>query len=80
MASFGKGIEMFNTAVNTEPNEISTSITKNWTKQAVECYSLNGDCSKCSIKQAHYTFNCQMPKVVEILKLIAGEPNLDEDY
>lgn len=71
---------MLNTAISTQPNDISTSITKNWTKQAVECYSLKGDCSKCSIKQAHYTFDCQMPKVVEILKLIAGEPDINKDY
>ena len=71
---------MLNTAFEVQPAEISTSITRNWTKQAVECYSLNGDCSKCSIKQAHYTFDCQMPKVVEILKLMVGEPDLNEDY
>ncbi len=65
---------MLNTAIELEQNEISTSITKNWTTQAIECYKLNGNCSKCSIKQAHYTFDCQMPRVVEILKLINGEP------
>ena len=54
----------------------SESITKNWTEQALECYRLNGNCSECSIKKAHYSFDCQMPKVIEILKLINGEPNL----
>ena len=54
----------------------SESITKNWTEQALECYRLNGNCSECSIKKAHYSFDCQMPKVIEILKLMNGEPNL----
>ena len=65
---------MLNVAIEPEQSEISTSITKNWTPQAIECYKLNGNCSMCSIKQAHYTFDCQMPRVVEILKLINGEP------
>jgi hypothetical protein len=69
---------MLNTAVQYEQSEISTSITKNWTEQAVECYKLNGNCSECSIRQAHYTFDCQMPRVVEVLKLINGEPDLNE--
>jgi hypothetical protein len=68
--------KMLNTVIKEQP-EISNSITKNWTTQAIECYRLNGNCSECSIKKAHYTFDCQMPKVVEILKLISGEP--DED-
>ena len=69
---------MLNTAIELESNEISTSITKNWTTQAIECYRLNGNCSECSIKKAHYSFACQMPKVVEILKLINGEPEDEE--
>jgi len=68
---------MLNTVISNQPNEISTSITKNWTEQAIECYKLNGNCSECSIKKAHYSFACQMPKVVEILKLINGAP---EEY
>ena len=66
--------KMLNTAIELEPSEISTSITKNWTTQAIECYKLNGNCAECSIKKAHYSFDCQMPKVVEILKLINGVP------
>ena len=69
---------MLNTAIEMPENEISTSITRNWTPQAIECYKLNGNCSQCSIKQAHYSFNCQMPKVVQILKMINGEP--EEDF
>ena len=65
---------MLNTAIELPENEISTSITKNWTPQAVECYKLNGNCAQCSIKQGHYSFDCQMPKVVQILKLMNGEP------
>lgn len=55
--------------------QISESITRNWTEQALECYKLNGNCAGCSIRKAHYSFDCQMPKVVEILKIVAGEPN-----
>ena len=65
---------MLNTAIKPEQTEISTSITRNWTEQAIECYKLNGNCAECSIRQAHYSFDCQMPRVVEILKLLVGEP------
>ena len=57
-------------------NPISDSITRNWTEQALECYRLNGNCRDCSITKGHYSFVCQMPKVVEILKTINGEPEI----
>ena len=60
-----------------QPTDISESITKNWTEQAIECYKLNGNCKECSIRKAHYSFACQMPRVVEVLKLINGETELD---
>ena len=63
-------------AIVQEPVTISDSITKNWTEQALECYSLNGNCAECSIMKGHYSFQCQMPKVVEILRLTAGEPKI----
>lgn len=66
---------MINTIVQEQPI-ISDSITKNWTEQALECYSLNGDCSQCSIMKGHYSFQCQMPKVVEILRITVGEPKI----
>ena len=69
---------MFNAVIDIQQNEISNSITKNWTEQAIECYRLNGNCSLCSIKQGHYSFVCQMPRVVETLKLINGEPDLED--
>lgn len=47
--------------------EISESITRNWTEQALECYRLKCDCSKCSISKGNYSFICQMPKVIDIL-------------
>ena len=65
-------------AILEQPTVISESITKNWTEQANECYQLNGNCSECSIKKAHYSFDCQMPKIVEILKLINGEPKIED--
>lgn len=68
---------MLNTAFKQQPNDISTSITKNWTTQAIECYKLKGNCAECSIRRAHYSFDCQMPKVIEILKLMCGEPEID---
>ena len=71
---------MLNTAIELEQTGISNSITKNWTPQAIECYRLNGNCRECSIKQAHYSFNCQMPRVIEVLKLLNGEPDFEEEY
>ena len=68
---------MLNTVLKEQPVEFSTSITKNWTEQAIECYKLNGNCADCSIKKAHYSFDCQMPKIVEILKLLNGAPDLE---
>ena len=67
---------MLNTAIKVNGAEISNSITKNWTEQAIECYKLNGNCAECSIRKAHYSFECHMPKVVEILKLM-GEPEIN---
>lgn len=64
---------MLNTAIQSEPI-ISDSITRNWTEQAIECYKLNGNCSSCSIAKGHYSFACQMPKVVDILLAVNGEP------
>ena len=66
---------MLNVVTNVQPSTgISDSITKNWTEQAIECYKLNGNCKECSIRKAHYSFDCQMPKVVEILKMTVGLP------
>ncbi len=65
---------MLNTTLQEQPTTISESITRNWTEQALECYHLNGNCAECSIRKAHYSFDCQMPKVVEILKMVNGAP------
>lgn len=54
--------------------EISNSITQNWTEQALECYYLNCDCAKCSISKGNYSFICQMPKVIDTLLETVGEP------
>lgn len=54
--------------------EISDSITQSWTEQAVECYSINCDCSRCSLRGGKYSFICQMPKVVKILVNSVGAP------
>ncbi len=67
-----ESVDMLNQAIAKQ--EISGSITRNWTEQAIECYKLNGNCAECSIRKAHYSFDCQMPKVVEILKLMNGAP------
>ncbi len=47
--------------------EIPGSIAQNWTQQALECYTLKCDCSKCSISKGNYSFVCQMPKVIDLL-------------
>ena len=54
--------------------EISDSITQNWTQQAIECYSINCNCKKCSLKNGKYSFICQMPKVIDILIKTLGKP------
>lgn len=54
--------------------EISDSITQNWTEQALECYKLKCDCSRCSIAKGNYSFACQMPKVIDALMKSLGKP------
>lgn len=54
--------------------EMSVSITQNWTEQALECYSINCDCKKCSLRNGHYSFICQMPKVIDTLIKTVGLP------
>ncbi len=54
--------------------EISDSITQNWTEQAIECYKLGCDCSRCSISKGNYSFVCQMPKVIDALMKTTGKP------
>ena len=55
-------------------DEMSDSITQNWTEQALECYYINCDCKKCSLRNGHYSFICQMPKVIDTLIKTVGEP------
>ena len=57
-----------------ENDEMSDSITQNWTEQALECYSINCNCKKCSLANGHYSFICQMPKVIDTLLETVGEP------
>lgn len=54
--------------------EISPSIMQNWTQQAIECYEINCDCSKCSLSTGNYSFVCQMPKIVNSLLKTYGKP------
>lgn len=55
-------------------DEMSESITQNWTQQALECYGLNCDCKRCSVGCGNYSFICQMPKVIDTLLKTIGEP------
>ena len=55
--------------------EMSDSITQNWTEQALECYSINCDCRRCSLRNGHYSFICQMPKVIDALIQTVGRPD-----
>lgn len=59
----------------TDLTDLSGSITENWTEQALECYSIKCDCSKCSLRNGGYSFKCQMPRVIDILVNVAGIPN-----
>ena len=56
--------------------ELSDSITRTWTEQAVECYSIGCDCKKCSLAGGNYSFVCQMPKVIKSLLKEIGVPEL----
>lgn len=56
--------------------EISESITQNWTEQALECYKIKCDCSRCSIAKGNYSFACQMPKILDVLIGMSGKPKL----
>ena len=56
-------------------DEISNSITKNWTDQALRCYLSNCNCTECSIAKNNYSFACQMPTVIGILLKQIGPPN-----
>lgn len=67
------GNEMFYPQTN---GELSDSITQNWTEQALECYRLKGMCSACSISKGSYSFICQMPKVVDALQALYGDPQI----
>lgn len=66
-----KIFEVFSPQTN---GELSGSIIQNWTLQAIECYEIGCDCSKCSISKGNYSFVCQMPKVVDRLLKDFGEP------
>lgn len=57
-----------------DTNEISNSITKNWTDQAMRCYLRNCNCVDCSISQGNYSFVCQMSSVVKVLLDQLGPP------
>ena len=55
--------------------DMSDSITQNWTRQALECYYINSNCKKCSLSSGHYSFICQMPKVIDSLIKTVGAPD-----
>jgi len=58
-------------------NDLSSSITQTWTEQAIECYSINCDCKKCSLKSGNYSFKCQMPRVINELITLIGKPTIN---
>ena len=57
-----------------EVSEISNSITKNWTDQAMRCYLSNCNCLDCSVAKGNYSFMCQMSSVIKILLDQIGPP------
>lgn len=66
-----------NSKFTPQNEKLSTSIIKSWTPQAISCYKLNCDCTKCEISQLGFSFVCQMKNVVEEL-LKKGSP--EETY
>lgn len=59
-------------------DEMSDSITQNWTQQAIECYYINSNCKRCSLSRGHYSFICQMPKVISSLLETVGPPQQEK--
>lgn len=59
-----------------ESVDVSSSITQSWTDQAIKCYLSQSDCANCSIPRGHYSFTCQMNKVVPALLNQLGKPDL----
>ena len=57
-----------------QTEKLSDSIIQSWTPQAIHCYKLNCDCTKCEISQLGFSFVCQMKNVVEEL-LKKGKPS-----
>jgi len=55
---------------------LSLSISKNWTDQAIRCYKSNQNCAACTINSGNYSFVCQMPKVIKSLLKEIGTPEL----
>ena len=66
-----------NTYFSGNDGNLSTSITQSWTEQAIECYSINCDCKKCSLKSGNYSFKCQMPRVIDELISLIGKPTIN---
>lgn len=58
--------------------EISSSITQNWTDQAIICYTSGFNCPECSITKGNYSFVCQMPGVINALLKQIGPPELEK--
>ena len=58
-----------------QTEKISDNICKKWTEQAIECYKVKCDCTKCSIKREYYSFVCQMPKVLDLIIKANGIPD-----
>ena len=58
--------------------EISSSITKNWTDQAIRCYTSGHNCTECTVMQGNYSFVCQMKSVIKILLDQVGPPDEDK--
>lgn len=63
------------TLTDHEREEVSRSITKTWTEQAIKCYMTGADCANCDIPRGNYSFQCQMDKVVPVLLESLGEPD-----
>ena len=54
--------------------EFAPSLSRKWTKQAYDCYSIGCDCSKCSIPTQMTSKKCQMKAIVLELNTTVGKP------
>ena len=61
---------------------LAPECTERWTREAIRCYNLKGDCTKCTIAYNYETinqYNCLMKYCVQELLYKYGKPKGEEE-